>query len=344
MAKRVKQTSAPGAQEQESQPPPDRLNDIGVLTRREIEARILAPLLAELGNEFGSERVLEIARQAIIHIAQQQGAQLAASLPGNGLEHFSAVLDAWKKGDAMQIQVLEQTPQRFSFNVTRCGYAELYQALGIPELGTLLSCNRDFSLIAGFNPQVHLTRTQTIMEGAPFCDFRYVLGEEKKMKTLLVMRHAKSSWEDADISDHDRPLNKRGKKDAPMMGKLLKKQGILPDLIISSTAKRARDTVELFSEECGYHADVIWDESLYAAEPVAYIDALRHAPDEAGTVMVVGHNPGLEELVAMLTDEWARLPTAAMVEVSLDIPAWSELGYEPVGKLLNVWRPKELAG
>jgi len=153
--------------------PSDRLNAIGVLTRREIEARILAPLLEALGNEFGRERVLEIARQTIIDVARQQGAQLAQSMGGDDLERFAASLDAWKKDDAMHIDVLEQSEERFAFNVTRCRYAEMYRLLGIPELGALLSCNRDWALIQGFNPDVRLERTQTIMEGAPFCDFRY---------------------------------------------------------------------------------------------------------------------------------------------------------------------------
>jgi len=164
------------AAEQRSAPslPPDRLNEVGVLTRREIEARLLAPLVQALGEEFGRERVLEITRQTIIRIAREQGAELTESMGGCSLAHFAASLEAWKKGEALQIDVLEQTQERFSFNVTRCRYAEMYQALGIPELGSVLSCNRDFALIEGFNPEVALTRTQTIMGGAPFCDFRYV--------------------------------------------------------------------------------------------------------------------------------------------------------------------------
>jgi predicted ArsR family transcriptional regulator len=158
-----------------SSPPADHLNTIGVLNRREIEARLLAPLLEALGAEFGRERVLEITRQSILQIARQQGVQLAESLGGTDLEHFAASLDAWKKDDAMQIDLLEQTSENFSFNVHRCRYAEMYRLLGVPELGVLLSCNRDFALIQGFNPAIHLTRTQTIMEGADFCDFRFEL-------------------------------------------------------------------------------------------------------------------------------------------------------------------------
>ncbi len=353
MGKRKEQKDSPQAESRK--PPVDTLNEIGVIKRREIEARILAPLLTALAEEFDRERVLEIARQTIIQLARQQGSQLAIRMGGNGLEQFAGTLEDWKRGDAMEIEVLEQTSQRFSFNVTRCGYAEMYRALGVPELGELLSCNRDFSLITGFNPDIRLSRTQTIMQGAPFCDFRFVMGqaqgiahgaahEEVGVKTLLIMRHAKSAWDQEDTPDHDRPLNKRGKHDAPRMGDLLKAEDLLPDLIISSTAKRARTTVELVAEASDYGGEVRWEESLYAAGPEAYIAILRTLPDDLGSVMVVGHNPGLEELVAMLSDEWASLPTAALAQVRLNIPKWADLGYEPVGKLAHVWRPKELAG
>lgn len=159
-------------------PPPDRLNALGVLTRREIEARILAPMLEALGEEFGRQRVLEVVSQVIIRIAQEQGSQLAESMGGNSLEHLSASMEAWKKDDAMQVEVLEWTEDKYSFNVRRCRYAEMYRALGVPELGMLLSCNRDYALIQGFNPAIHLKRTQTLMEGAMFCDFRYFQEEE----------------------------------------------------------------------------------------------------------------------------------------------------------------------
>jgi hypothetical protein len=152
---------------------PDNLNAIGVLKRREIEARILLPLIEELSADFGRERVLEIVRRAIIGIARQQGAQLAERMNSRSLPSFGEALEAWKADDALGMEVLEQNDARLSFNVTRCRYAEMYRALGIPELGALLSCNRDFALIEGYNPDVTLTRTQTIMQGAPFCDFRY---------------------------------------------------------------------------------------------------------------------------------------------------------------------------
>jgi len=153
--------------------PPDTLNEIGVLKRREIEARILMPVLQALGAEFGKDRVFEVARRVIVDVARDQGRQVAERVGGSSLTHFATALEDWKKGDAYRMDVLRQDGERFEFNVTRCRYAEMYRALGIPEVGALLSCNRDFALIEGFNPDVTLQRTQTIMEGAAHCDFRF---------------------------------------------------------------------------------------------------------------------------------------------------------------------------
>jgi predicted ArsR family transcriptional regulator len=155
--------------------PPDSLNEIGVLKRREIEARVLMPVLEALGSQYGREQVFETARQVIIDVARAQGKELAGRMGGDTLGHFATALEDWKKGDAYRMDVLEQTDEKLSFNVTRCRYAEMDRALGIPEIGALLSCNRDFSLVEGFNPAVKLTRTQTVMEGASHCDFRFEL-------------------------------------------------------------------------------------------------------------------------------------------------------------------------
>lgn len=159
-----------------SEMPEDNLNaKIGVLTRREVEARILAPMLDAMGETFGRERVLQVMRDTIIRIARKQGRELAGHMGGITLQHFAASLKDWTRDNALEIDVIEQTDEAFSFNVTRCRYAELYEKLGVRELGTALSCARDFALIEGFNPDVSLKRSQTIMEGAPHCDFRYCL-------------------------------------------------------------------------------------------------------------------------------------------------------------------------
>ncbi len=161
-------------------PPADYMNAVGLLNRREIEARILAPLLQALGSEFDRQAVLEITRKVIQEAARQQGVQLANSVEKNDLEHFSEITETWKKDHAIQTEILELTNKRFSFNVFRCRYAEMYQHLGVAELGFMLSCERDFAMIEGYNPDIHLTRTQTIMEGADICDFCFEMNKAKK--------------------------------------------------------------------------------------------------------------------------------------------------------------------
>lgn len=157
----------------ESPWPPDTLNDIGVLKRREIEARILAPLVDALAAEFGRDRVLRIAKTVITRIAREQGRALADRMRGNTLAHLAKSQADWLKGDALTIEVLRADDTAYDYDVTRCRYAEMYRALGIPELGAVLSCGRDFALGEGFNRDLTLSRTQTIMEGAARCDFRY---------------------------------------------------------------------------------------------------------------------------------------------------------------------------
>ena len=155
-------------------PPPDTLNArIGVLTRREVEARILAPIIDALGDAFGRDEVIAVVRDAIIRLAQEQGAHLATTMGGDDLPAFAESLRFWTQDNALELEVLAQDGERFDFNVTRCRYAELYRNLGIPELGAVLSCNRDWALIQGFNQEIDLERTQTIMQGAAYCDFRY---------------------------------------------------------------------------------------------------------------------------------------------------------------------------
>jgi len=155
--------------------PPDTLNDIGVLKRREIEARILAPVIAAFAEEFGRERVLDTVKRVIARIARDQGRALADRMGGNTLAHLVKSQANWLKGESLAIEVRHLDDTAYNYDVTRCRYAEMYQALGMPELGAILSCGRDFALGDGFNPDLTLTRTETIMDGAPRCDFRYRL-------------------------------------------------------------------------------------------------------------------------------------------------------------------------
>ncbi len=156
-----------------STPPVDTLNEIGVLKRREIEARIIGPFVEALSAEFDREQVLAILRTTIIDVARQQGAARAAEMGDNSLTTFADSTGDWRKGNALEIEILEQNDTDYHFNVTRCRYAEMYRSLGLAELGAVLSCNRDYSLIEGFNPEIKLERAQTIMQGAPCCTFRY---------------------------------------------------------------------------------------------------------------------------------------------------------------------------
>ena len=153
----------------------DTLNDIGVLKRREIEARIVAPLIERFAEEFGEDRVVELARETVVNVARSQGSVLADAMGGNDLAKFADSMENWTKGGALEIKVREQSTTTFAFDVVRCQYAEMYKSLEIPELGALLSCNRDGTMVEGFNPDIKFERNQTIMSGAEHCDFRYSL-------------------------------------------------------------------------------------------------------------------------------------------------------------------------
>jgi predicted ArsR family transcriptional regulator len=146
-----------------------------LLEQREIEARIVGPLVRAFAAELGNERALAIVGQVIRELARQSGADLAEVLGEQTLDAFAQTLDRWRENGALEIEVLEQTPEKLSFNVTRCRYAEMYRALGLADLGANLSCQRDYALAQGFNGAIHLDRTQTIMEGARHCDFRFQL-------------------------------------------------------------------------------------------------------------------------------------------------------------------------
>ena len=145
---------------------------IGVLMRRETEVRILIPFLQDLYKEFSKEKILNVLEKTIKEIAKTQGEELSKEY-GNNVEAFLDTLKFWTKDDALEIDVLEKSDSKLSFNVTRCKYAEMYSALGISDLGAVLSCNRDAALIEGFNPKASLDRKETIMSGDKCCTFRY---------------------------------------------------------------------------------------------------------------------------------------------------------------------------
>jgi len=162
------------------------------------------------------------------------------------------------------------------------------------------------------------------------------------MKSLLLLRHAKSSWKDSELEDHDRPLNRRGMYDAPRMGQLLAELSLLPDLIVTSTARRAISTAQLVSEASGYQGDIECRRALYLAGPQEYLAVLRAVRAERYRVLLIGHNPTMEDVIAALTGRRERMPTAALVHATVNIRAWKDLSERREVTIEGVWRPKEM--
>jgi phosphohistidine phosphatase len=163
-----------------------------------------------------------------------------------------------------------------------------------------------------------------------------------KVKTILLMRHAKSSWKDKNIKDRKRPLGKRGKRNAPQMGELIKEKELIPQIILSSSAERAKQTSELFSKGSGFQGETKYIDSLFMAEADEYIKALRALPDDIERVMVIGHNPGLESLLPLWTGQIEALPTSAIAYLVAPIQHWGDLNKDSKLDLVEIWRPKEL--
>ena len=141
-----------------------------------IEANVIGPIYDEMVRQLGVDKAREILRNAIVKNAVDHGRSLAeADADGNDLAGFARLLPQWQKQDALKIEILHEAAERFDFNVTRCRYAEMYRAMGLHEIGDILSCGRDGAFCTGYNPDITLTRSQTIMQGATHCDFRYRL-------------------------------------------------------------------------------------------------------------------------------------------------------------------------
>lgn len=147
------------------------------------------------------------------------------------------------------------------------------------------------------------------------------------MRRLIILRHGKSEWDGPRLDDFERPLAPRGLRDVPEMGRRLARRGLAPDLIISSTAVRAFSTACAIAREIGYREDrIVGEARLYHAPPATMLGFVRRAPDDAQTLMVVGHNPGMTELANMLADiRIDNMPTAGMLCVEFDVPRWSEI-------------------
>jgi phosphohistidine phosphatase len=148
------------------------------------------------------------------------------------------------------------------------------------------------------------------------------------MKTLTLVRHAKSSWKDERLDDHDRPLAPRGHRDAPRIGKRLARRGLDPDLLLTSTAARARATADYLAAALGLGSSRIRVERrVYLASPGELLDIITGLDDELGSVLLVGHNPGLTELANMLLPSLHldNLPTAGVVAIKCDTARWQNL-------------------
>lgn len=159
------------------------------------------------------------------------------------------------------------------------------------------------------------------------------------MKTILLMRHAKSSWDDPSLADFDRPLNNRGLKAAPFMARLLKEKGLKPDILVTSPAARASATAEIVSKKL--RAKLETDARIYEASLERLRDVAVEFTDEARSAMLVGHNPGMEAFLRYLTGEVQPMPTAAVAVIETNVDEWIKLS-EKCGRLVEIYRPREL--
>lgn len=162
------------------------------------------------------------------------------------------------------------------------------------------------------------------------------------MKTLILMRHAKSSWKDNSLPDHQRPLNRRGKRDALRMGKFLKKQGHKLDMILCSTATRAMSTVKRFLQEYDFGGEVFYFDDLYGADIEVYIAILNRLDNNVDSAMIVGHNPEMDYFLEVVCDEYEHMPTASIAVIQVSIENWADLKEISHGELINLWKPREI--
>lgn len=161
------------------------------------------------------------------------------------------------------------------------------------------------------------------------------------MKTLFILRHAKSSWNNADLSDFERPLNERGLETAPFMGEIFKENQFKPELILSSPARRAEQTANLIKDAARINGEIKFDERIYEASPSRLLEVIAEQSEKIESLMLVGHNPGLEGLIKVLTGEIQPMPTAALAVIDLKIESWKEIN-NSTGSLRTLIRPKEV--
>lgn len=161
------------------------------------------------------------------------------------------------------------------------------------------------------------------------------------MKTLLLLRHAKSSWKEPGLRDFERPLNGRGREAAPLMGRFMAGKKLRPDLIVCSPAERARQTASLLTQAAGLDSPLRYDERIYEATADQLLEVVSQVDESCELAMLVGHNPGMEELIHALTGESAGMPTAALAHLTLDIDKW-EKARPRCGRLDWATKPREV--
>ena len=161
------------------------------------------------------------------------------------------------------------------------------------------------------------------------------------MLELLILRHAKSSWANPGMKDHQRPLNERGRQAAARMGRLMREQDLVPDLILSSDSTRTKETVRLCSETLNFNGPIRFENDLYHASCESLLAAAQNA-GEAKRVLLVAHNPGMEDLVELLGGKFELFPTAALAYVKFEIDSWTDASGPLNAELTNLWRPKNL--
>jgi hypothetical protein len=153
---------------------PEQKPQISILEQRRIEAGIIKPIYETMVEELGAEKAREIIGAAIRKAARETGRRFADADGGNtNLVRFATLFERWKEGNAYDMEVIRQTPVNYDFNIHRCGYAEMYREMGLADIGHLLSCQRDGVFCEGYDPKIRMQRTQTVMQGASHCDFRF---------------------------------------------------------------------------------------------------------------------------------------------------------------------------
>ena len=161
-------------------------------------------------------------------------------------------------------------------------------------------------------------------------------------KTLIIMRHAKSSWDDPDLADYDRPLNERGLRDAPRMAQWLSDAELIPDQVITSAACRASQTASIVANELALESDILETRDLYLSGYDTYLEQVSYLPNYVETVLVIGHNPTMESLVYLLSGESVSMPTAAIAVIQLPIDTWSDQVTAASANLVKHDFPKSL--